>query len=461
MKPVLESLASLVRVAIPLVAFTVAPWTARAEDATEAGARVDRWVEAHLGDTVGVYRTLHANPELSLEETATARFVARVLEAAGYAVTAGVGGTGVVGVLENGPGPVVLIRADMDALPVTERTGLPYASQVRVTGPDGRETGVMHACGHDAHIANLTAVARLLADERDAWSGTLVLVAQPAEELGAGALAMIEDGLFDRFPRPDVVLALHVESELAAGTVGYTPGFAFANVDAVDVVFHGRGGHGARPHKAVDPIVAAAHFVVAVQTIVSRRVDPQDPAVVTVGTFHAGTKRNLIPDDARLELTVRSYTDAVRAQLLEGIAQIAADTCRTFQCTAPPDVSIREAYTPALYNDPELTADAVEIFEGALGEDAVVRRPPSMGGEDFGRYARALGVPGLMYRVGAQPAERFAAFERGEGPPLPSLHSSEFAPDPEPTLATATRTLARLALALLAVEAGEEDPATE
>jgi len=231
--------------------------------------------------------------------------------------------------------------------------------------------------------------------------------------------------------------------------VGYTPGWAFANVDGVDVVFHGRGGHGARPHEAVDPVVAAAHFVVAVQTLVSRRVDPLDPAVVTVGTFHAGTKRNVIPDDAKVELTVRSYTDAVREQLLDGIRQIARDTCRTFQCTAPPDVWVREDYTPALYNDPELTAHAAALFADVLGEEAVVERPPSMGGEDFGRYARVLDVPGLQYRVGAQSPARFVAAQGDPDVTLPGLHSSGFAPEAGPTLATALRTMGVLALDLL------------
>lgn len=416
---------------------------------------VDTWIDANLSAVVETYRHLHAHPELSLQETETAALVARSLEAAGYAVTPGVGGTGVVGVLENGDGPVLLLRGDMDALPVTETTGLDYASRVTVTQPDGRVAGVMHACGHDVHTSNLVAVARLLAEHRDAWAGTLVIVAQPAEEIGAGALAMIEDGLFERFPRPDHTLAVHVESELPAGQVGYTPGFAMANVDAVDVVFHGRSGHGARPHKAVDPILAASHFVTALQSIVSRRIDPQDPAVITVGVFQAGTKRNLIPDEARLELTVRSYEDSVRAQLLDGIRQIAEDTCRTFQCTAPPDISTREAYTPAAYNDPELTARAVTLLREAFGDDAVVERPPSMGGEDFGRYARELNVPGLMLRIGAQPKKRFEKSRRKGGEPLPSVHSSDFAPDAEPTLATAIEAMSLLALDWLAVPADD------
>jgi len=422
--------------------------TAFGEEIT-ASVIVDRYLDANLETALAEYRQLHAHPELSLEERETAEQVAQSLESAGFTVTRDVGGTGVVGVLANGDGPIVMIRGDMDALPVSETTGLPYASRVTVTGADGRETGVMHACGHDVHTTALTSVARLMARSRAFWSGTLVVVGQPAEEIGEGALAMIEGGLFERAPKPDYLLALHVESDLPAGQVGYTPGWAFANVDAVDVVIHGRSGHGARPHRAIDPIVAGAQFVVALQTLVSRRVDPVDPAVVTVGTFHAGSKRNQIPDQARLELTVRSYTDEVRDQLLSGIRQIAIDTCVTFQCPAPPDIVVREAYTPALYNDPELTARAVAIFERAFGSESVVALPPSMGGEDFGRYSRTLGVPGLMFRVGAQPAALFAASRQEGGKALPSLHASDFAPDPGPTLSTAIRAMSLVVFDLL------------
>lgn len=436
----------LASAAIPFIALLASAATGEEITASEI---VDRYLDTHLEQILADYRQLHAHPELSLEERETAERVAQSLELAGFTVTRDVGGTGVLGVLANGEGPVVLIRGDMDALPVGETTGLPYASQVRVVGADGRETGVMHACGHDVHTTALTSVARLMARSRAFWSGTLVVIGQPAEETGQGALAMIEDGLFERAPKPDYVLALHVESDLPAGQVGYTPGWAFANVDAVDVVIHGRSGHGARPHRAIDPIVAGAQFVMALQTLVSRRLDPVAPAVVTVGTFHAGSKRNQIPDEARLELTVRSYTDEVRDQLLAGIRQIAVDTCQTFQCPQPPDVAIREAYTPALYNDPELTARAVAVFERAFGPDAVIALPPSMGGEDFGRFARTLGVPGLMFRVGAQPADAFAASRKPGGKPVPSLHASDFAPDPGATLSTAIRAMSLLVFDLL------------
>ncbi|MAI81036.1 MAG: peptidase M20 [Deltaproteobacteria bacterium] len=413
---------------------------------------VDHWLTDHLVGVVDLYKKLHAQPELSLEETKTAGAVAGALRAAGFTVSEGIGGHGVVGVLENGSGPTVLIRGDMDALPVTEETGLSYASQVEVERPGGGRVGVMHACGHDVHTAALTATAGLMAAGKAFWSGTLVLIAQPAEEIGRGARAMIEAGLFERFPVPEYSLALHVESGLPAGTIGYTSGWTMANVDSVDLTFWGRGGHGARPHQAVDPIVTAAHFVTALQTLVSRRIPPQDPAVVTVGSFHAGAKHNVIPDQAHLQLTVRSYTDAVRKQLLDGIAQLARDTCRTFQCPRPPDIEVREGYTPAVYNDPALTERATGLFRVAFGAESVVSRSPSMGGEDFGRYSRELGIPGLLYRVGAQDPEKYEASRRPGGDPLPSLHSSRFAPVPELTLEAAVRSMSLLALDLLKPE---------
>jgi len=408
---------------------------------------VSDWVEGHLAEVLADYRDLHAHPELSGEETRTAARVAESLRAAGFDVSEGVGGTGVVGVLENGPGRTLLIRGDMDGLPVAEETGLPYASRVRVEREGGGEVGVMHACGHDVHTANLLGVARLLADLRSEWAGTVLIVAQPAEEVGRGALAMIRDGLFERFPRPEAAIALHVESELPAGHVAVVPGWATANVDSVDVTIHGRGGHGARPHRAADPVVAAAHLVTALQTLVSRRVDPLAPAVVTVGSIHGGHKHNVIPDEVHLQLTVRSYADEVRELLIGGIQQLARDTCASFQCAAPPTVAVKADYTPAGYNDPLLTESAASLFGGLFGAERVHRLEPSMGGEDFGRYARTLEAPGLQFRLGTASDERW---RRRHEEPLPSLHSSRFAPDPEPTLRTGLRALAGLALALLA-----------
>ena len=414
-----------------------------------AGADVDGWVERELDGIVALYRELHANPELSRQEHATAARVAEAFEAAGYDVTRGVGETGVVGVLRNGDGPTVLIRGDMDGLPVVEETGLEYASRVRVASPSGTgEVGVMHACGHDVHVANLIATARLLAELREQWSGTVVAIAQPAEEIGWGALAMIEDGLFERFPKPEFAIALHVDNDVAAGDVAITSGWSAANVDSVDITLFGRGGHGARPHQAVDPIVAAAHLVTSLQTLVSRRVAAQDPAVVTVGSIHGGTKHNVIPDEVKLQLTVRSYSDDVRTTLLDGIEQLAVDTCRAFQCPDPPLVETKDTYTPAVYNDPALAERARGLFAAALGAERVGEKPPGMGGEDFGRYARTLGVPGLQYRLGTADVEALAEAAAG-GAPLPSLHSSRYAPVARPALATAVRTLGGLALDLL------------
>jgi hippurate hydrolase len=415
----------------------------------EANPRLEAWLDSNLPDLVNTYRELHAHPELSLEEKETAARVAKDFLSAGYKVTVGVGGHGVVGVLKNGPGPVVLIRGDTDGLPVREETGLSYASKVTSRREDGTETGVMHACGHDIHTTNLIGTARYLADARDTWSGTIVAIAQPAEELGRGAVAMMGDGLFERFPRPDYTVALHVESAMAAGTVGYTAGWSHANVDAVDVTIFGRGGHGARPHTTVDPVTASAFFITQLQTIVSRRVDPLDPAVITVGSIHGGHKHNVIPNEVTMQLTVRSYSDPVRETLLSGIRQIAEDTCKTFQCPKPPQISVRDQYTPAVYADPELVETAKRVFERALGSHNVIERRPSMGGEDFGRYARTLDVPGIMYRLGSIDPKSLRESTAPNGTPLPSLHSSRYAPVPKPTLRTGIVTMSELVLELL------------
>jgi len=415
------------------------------------GARgpVEEWLAVHLEELLATYRHLHSHPELSLEEAETAALLAAGLQSAGFRVTEGVGGHGVVAVLANGTGPTLLIRGDMDALPVTEATGLSYASAVRTSGPDGARAGVMHACGHDVHTASLLGTARLLSSMRDAWSGTLLIVGQPAEEIGRGALMMLEDGLFERFPRPDYALALHVESGLPAGQLGAVSGWSNANVDSVDITLYGRGGHGAKPHTAVDPIVAAAHAITALQTLVSRRVNPVDPAVVTVGAIHGGTKHNVIPEKVEMQLTVRSYSDEVRELLLDGIRQIVTDTCQTFGCPKPPEIGIKDHYTPAVYNDPELTRAAMRVFESVFGGSALAAIRPSMGGEDFGRYGRALGIPSLLFRLGSVAPERYAASLEPGGPPLPSLHSGRYHPDPEPTLRTGIQATSHLALALL------------
>ncbi len=375
---------------LALLSTAAAQETVRAPfDKADAEA-VSTWLDEHMDELVAVYKHLHANPELSLRERKTAARLGRSLGGDGYQVTGGVGGTGVVAVLENGEGPTLLIRGDMDALPIVEQTGLPYASEVRLEADDGTEVGAMHACGHDVHTTMLVGAGKALAEMRDRWSGTLVLIGQPAEEVGKGARMMIADGLFERFPKPDLCLALHVKHDRPAGTVGYRAGWAAANVDSVDITIFGKGGHGAKPHSSVDPVVVAAHVITSLQTLVSRRVDPIEPAVVTVGSIHGGTKHNIIPGEVKLQLTVRSYTDAVRDTLLDGIRQITADTCRVFGCPKPPLVVVKDEYTPACYNHPGLTEAAARLFRQLLGEAKVHENPPTMGGEDFGTYARVL-----------------------------------------------------------------------
>lgn len=410
-----------------------------------------------------LYRTLHREPELARHEQKTSERVAAELARHGYTVTTGVGGFGVVGVLKNGPGRTVLIRGDMDGLPVAEETGLAFASKRRTTDDTGQEVPVMHACGHDMHVTNLLATAELLARQRASWKGTLVIVAQPAEEIGEGARSMIADKLFERFPKPDYALAVHVDPEVPSGHIAIASGWAAANTDTVDVTLFGRGGHGARPQNTVDSVVLAADYVMTLQTLVSRRNSPQEPAVVTVGAIHGGTKHSVIPDSVQLLLTVRSYSDEVRDKLLDGVQQIARDLSTTFQSPKAPDIHIKDAYTPAVWNDPALAAYAREWLGGALGRDAVESILPAMSGEDFGRYGRALKIPSLLVRVGATPSARLAASSGPHGTPVPGLHSSGFAPDAPLTLQTGVKTLVALTLGVLQkapdAKASKEPPA--
>jgi hippurate hydrolase len=388
---------------------------------------VETFIEKSYRNLESLYRHLHSNPELSLKEEKTSARLAEELEKIGLKVTRRIGGYGIVALLENGKGPVVLVRADMDALPVTERTGVPYASRV---------PGVAHACGHDVHMTCLVGTAHLLHEIRDRWGGTLVFIAQPAEEKGHGAQAMLEDGLFSRFPRPDYALALHVDSQLATGKIGYRSGYAFANVDSVDITIQGRGGHGAYPHLAVDPIVIASEVVLALQTIVSRVVKAYEPVVVTVGSFHSGTKHNIIPDQAKLELTVRSSGDEVRNEILEAIRRIATEIARAHRAPQDPEVKVTESI-PSTYNDPQLVARLVPVLKKIFGDSNVVEKDPEMGGEDFGLYGRA-GVPAFLFRVGSVPPQKISA----------SLHSSTYAPDPEPTIKNGVRAMASAVLEL-------------
>jgi hippurate hydrolase len=370
----------------------------------------------------------------------------------GFKVTEKVGQTGVVAVMENGPGPVLMLRADMDGLPVEEQTGLPYASEVRATARSGVESGVMHACGHDTHMASWIGAARQLTAMKGQWSGTLMMILQPGEETGEGAKAMLEDGLYTRFPKPQYVVAFHDAAALPAGVIGITPGYALANVDSVDIIVRGLGGHGAYPHTTKDPIVIASRMVTALQTLVSREIDPLDPAVVTVGSFQAGAKHNIISDEAKLLLTVRSYKPEVRKQLLEGIQRIARG--EAIAAGVPeermPIVTIREQeYTPATFNTESLSGRALQLFTQRFGEDRVLKTPAVMGGEDFGRYYLAdKSIESLIFWVGGTPREKWDA-ANGDTQKLPSLHSPFWAPDAEAVIGTATEALSLAALDVL------------
>jgi amidohydrolase len=381
-----------------------------------------------------LYLDLHRNPELSGKEVKTAARMAEQLRKLGFEVTTGVGGTGVVGVLKNGPGPVVLLRTELDALPVEEKTGLPHASQM---------PGVMHACGHDTHMAGWVGAAALLSSTKERWRGTVVMVGQPAEETVVGARAMIADGLFLRFPKPDVALAVHGRADLAAGKVSLVAGYTMANVDAVDITLYGKGSHGARPELSVDPIVLAARTVLALQTLISREKDPLEPAVITVGSIHGGTKHNIIPDEVKLQITVRSYTREVRLQLLSGIARIAKAEAVAAGAPREPLLAFSEGQD-ATWNDPALTRRLATALVRDLGAKSVEEGRPDMVAEDFGEFGKAAGIPSVLMRTGAADPALMKP-----GATLPSLHSSAFAPAREPAIRTGAKVLVLAALEVL------------
>ena len=414
-------------------------------------ATVQKRVEAEYPSLFEFYKYLHAHPELSFQESRSAGRVAEELRRCGFEVTTGVGRQGVVAVFRNGVGPTVLVRTDLDALPVKEITGLPYASTVTATNAEGVVVPVMHACGHDLHMTCLVGTARVLTGMKDRWNGTLVFIGQPAEELGLGARAMLADGLYQRFPRPDFCLALHDNAQYPAGSIVYTPGFTFANVDSADLVVHGVGGHGAYPHTTKDPIVLAAKIVLALQTIVSREVKPGEPAVITVGSIHGGTKYNVIPSDVHLQLTVRSYTDAVRNQLLEAIKRVARGEAAAAGIpeNLMPEFKLAEGFTPATYNEPKLTERIVTVFKSWFGEQAVILKTPSMGGEDFSEFGRtAEKVPLFNFEVGGVDPVKYQESQRS-GAALPSLHSAVWAPVVEPTMKTGITAMSAAVLELL------------
>jgi amidohydrolase len=417
----------------------------------EALALIDKRIEGEIKDLVGLYQHLHANPELSLMEVKTASRLAEELTKLGYGVTEKVGGNGLVAVMKNGPGPVVLIRTDMDALPIIERTGLAYASKVKVKDLGGNEVGVMHACGHDIHMTSWVGTARVLAALKDRWSGTVVFVAQPAEEIIAGARMMLADGLYKRFPKPDYALALHADPLQPAGTVSYAEGLSLAASDTVDVIVKGKGGHGAQPHATVDPIVLAARIILDLQTIVSREVNPLDPCVVTVGSIHGGTKHNIIPNEVKLQITVRTTRTETRDHVLKAIERIAKAAAVSARAPEPVMTVNLEQYTPPTLNDVALARKCGAVFREVLGAENVQPRQPVMGAEDFGRFSEGK-TPIFMYFLGTVSKEKYEAAQKPGATPLPGMHTDNYAPLPEPSIRTGVRTMSLAAMSLLRKE---------
>ena len=412
-----------------VVAILFASWSA-----ARAAGGVSAEVDAVYPKSEALYLDLHRNPELSFHEVATAEKLAASLKELGFDVTTGVGRTGVVGVLKNGAGPVIMLRTELDALPVEEKTGLPYASTVRTKDDNGTDVGVMHACGHDVHMAAWLGTARIMAGNRHRWRGTLVLVGQPAEESGGGASAMLADGLFTRFPRPLYAIAVHDDARSAAGIIGYHSGAILSNDDIVNITIYGRGGHGARPETTVDPVLIAARTVVTLQSIVAREISPFDPAVITVGSIHGGTRPNIIPNEVKLELTVRSFSDSVQEHLLSSITRVAKAEAAAAGAAKEPLIEHPESGY-ALVNDPALMERVLGALKRQVAAERLRDMPPEMASEDFSEFQRA-GVPTLMLRIGAVGPSKLAAAQQS-GTALPSLHSALFAPDREPTIKAA------------------------
>lgn len=395
-----------------------------------------------------LYRDIHQHPELSGQEVQTAAKLAAALRGLGFEVTEKVGGYGVVGVLRNGPGPTVMVRTELDALPVREQTGLPYASTVTVRNEAGETVPVMHACGHDLHMATWFGAATLLAKARKDWQGTLIFIGQPAEEGVAGAQRMIDDGLMTRFPKPDYVLALHDTNLLPAGQVDAIAGPASAASASVDVSFHGRGGHGALPHLAVDPVLIASRFVVTLQSVIAREINPLDPAVITVGTFHAGIKRNVIADEAKVELTVRAYKPEVHQHLIDAIARIAKGEAAAGNAPREPTVTVLPDRSEVVYNDPAMAARLKDALRRGLGDGNVQSIEPTMASEDFGVFGRVAKAPSVQLRLGVVEPKAFEAL-KAKGQLAPGVHTAQFAPEREPSLRTGATALTLSVLELL------------
>ena len=399
---------------------------------------------------MNLYKDLHQNPELSYKEFETAKKLSILLGDLGYEVTEGVGGNGVVASLKNGLGKTVLIRADMDGLPVKEKTGASYASKKKSTNQVGQEVFTMHACGHDIHMTVLLGTAEYLIQNKEKWSGHLILVLQPAEEVSGGARNMIKDGLFKKWPRPDFNLALHVSADIQAGKIGYLPGWAMANVDSVDILIRGIGGHGAYPHKTIDPIVLSAQIITNLQTIVSREISPIEPAVITVGSIHGGTKHNVIPNEVKLQLTLRSYTDEVRNKTINSIKRISRSLAEAAGVPKElyPIVSLKDEYTPAVFNNPALVDKLQASFEKSIGIENIIKTSPVMGGEDFGMYGREEPIiPTALFWLGAVNKSVYEKAKK-DNITLPSLHSDLFLPDAKPTINTGVLAMTNAAIDL-------------
>ena len=411
------------------------------------------WSEENLS-LMELYKDLHSNPELSYKEEKTSKKLALLLRELGYEVTEGIGGYGVVAHLKNGIGKTILIRADMDALPVEEKTGASYASKVKSINQVGQEVFTMHACGHDIHMTVLMGTANYMVKNKEKWQGDLILVLQPAEEVSGGARNMIKDGLFKKWPRPDYNLALHVSADIQAGKIGYLPGWAMANVDSVDIIIKGIGGHGAYPHKTKDPIVLTAQIINSLQTIISREIGPIEPAVLTVGSIHGGTKHNIIPNEVRLQLTLRSYTDEVRSKTISSIKRLTRGLA--ISAGIPPDlypeVILKDEYTPAVFNNPDLVQKLESSFKKSIGSENIFKTSPVMGGEDFGMFGRDEPIiPTAIFWLGAVNKDVFEESKK-ENIPLPSLHSDLFLPDAEPTINTGITAMSQAAIDLFSEE---------
>lgn len=439
--------------------FTILVCCVLAAAGMHAQNSLDGLVSRELPSLLDTYWHLHANPEISFQEQRTSQLLANELRQLGFDVTENVGtyaqpervSYGFVAIMKNGAGPTVLVRTDLDALPLEEKTGLPYASKVKTKNDVGEEVYAMHACGHDIHMTSFLGTARILSQLKDQWHGTLVMIGQPSEERGAGAKAMLDGGLYTRFPKPDYAIALHDNATLESGKVGLCPGAALASVNSIDITVRGYGGHGAYPHTTKDPIVIASEMILVLQTIVSREISPLDPGVVTVGSIHGGTKHNIIPDDVHLQLTVRAYKEEVRKHIIASIRRIASGIAAA--AGVPPErapiVEVDEnEFTPATHNDPELTRRLASAFQGALGADNVVTVDPVMGGEDFGLYGLEGKIPICIFWLGAVDPKKVEQSKK-DGAPLPSLHSSQFAPLPEPTIRTGVKATTSAVLELM------------